>query len=87
MHYMVIWEFGPDHSLDATARFMETGAQPPEGAIMHSRWHDVAANRGFAITETDDVTNIAKWVRQWHDLLSFEIVPVINDEQMAEVLS
>ena len=87
MHFMTIWTFSPENRDTAVARFMETGAPPPDGVTMLSRWHDVAGGRGFAIAEADDPVAIAKWTRQWADLLSFEIVPVINDEQIAAVLS
>ena len=60
---------------------------PPDGVTMLARWHDVAGRRGFAISETDDPLAIAKWCREWNDLMSFEIIPVVNDAQLATVLA
>jgi hypothetical protein len=69
MHYMLIWAYGPDHANATVGRFAETGAPSPKDVAMQARWHDVAAKCGFAIAECDDVSNIAQWVRQWHDFL------------------
>jgi hypothetical protein len=87
MHFLTIWTFRPEHANSAIERFGETGAPPPEGVNMLARWHDVAGKRGFALSETDDPVAIAKWCHGWNDLLSFEIVPVINDEQLGAVLA
>lgn len=86
MNFMVVWTFKPDHSKDAIARFQETGGMPPAGVRMIARWHDVAGGRGFAITETDDPVAASKWCHDWTDLLSFEVIPVLNDEQLGQVL-
>ena len=87
MHFLVIWTFRPENSKEAIARFTETGAPPPEGVKMLARWHDVSGRRGFAISETDDSVVISKWCHEWSDLLSFEVVPVLDDEHLAQVLS
>jgi hypothetical protein len=68
--------------LDAT-----TGGMPPQGVTMLSRWHSIGSGRGFAIAETDDPVALSRWCREWSDLMSFEVLPVINDEQIAEVLA
>ncbi|NKB48478.1 MAG: DUF3303 domain-containing protein [Alphaproteobacteria bacterium] len=87
MYFMTVWTFSPENSQATIERFMETGAVPPEGVTMLSRWHDAAGHRGFAISETDDPIALAKWCRGWTDLLEFEIIPVLNDEQLAAALS
>lgn len=87
MRYMVIWQFRPNQADEATARFADTGGLPPEGVTMTGRWHDVGGHRGWAIAESDDPTAVAKWCRKWTDLLSFQIVPVLNDEEIGEVLA
>ncbi len=53
---------------------------------MISRWHCAQGLKGFILAETTDATAIAKWVQDWTDLLSFEVTPVINDEQIARVI-
>ena len=70
---------------EVAARFAEIGNEPLEGEKLLTRWYDVAGGRGFAVIETDDAAIIAKHNRLWTDLLTFEVVPVINDEQLAAI--
>ena len=86
MHYIVTWTFGPENHKSAVARFLETGAQPPNGVKMQSRWHDFAGNRGFAIVDTEEPSLVAKWCREWADLLEFEVISVLDDQQLANIL-
>jgi hypothetical protein len=86
MHFMVVWTFKPDHTKSTIARFNETGGAPPDGVKMVARWHDVSGSRGFAIAETDDAVAAAKWCHDWSDLLSFEVIPVLDDEQLVQVI-
>jgi hypothetical protein len=86
MHFIVIWTFRPENRQAVVDRFVETGGQPPVGVAMLSRVHDVSGSRGFALCSADDATAIAKWCRQWADLLTFEVVPVIDDGQLADIL-
>lgn len=87
MNFMTVWRFSPENAGATIERFMETGGQPPEGINMLARWHDVAGGRGFAISEADDPILMAKWCRGWTDLMSFEVIPVLNDEQLAAALA
>lgn len=67
-------------------RFTETGAPPPSGVKMIGRWHSVAGNGGFFLAETDDAVALARWLQDWTDLIDFEVVPVVTDEQVSEVI-
>lgn len=72
---------------DAThARFLESGAPPPEGVAMLGRWHSVAGNGGYLVAETDDPEALAGWLQEWTDLVTFDVAPVLVDEQFAEVI-
>jgi len=87
MKFLTTWKFAPEHRDAVVQRFGETGGPPPDGVTMLARWHDVAGRRGFALCETDDAIAVAKWCREWNDLLEFEIIPVINDEQLVAALA
>ena len=87
MHFHITYEFDSSQRNSAQDRFRETGALPPDGIEMLGRWHAAGGNKGFMLAETDDVVAIGHWVQQWTDLLSFEVTPVMNDEQVSEVLS
>jgi hypothetical protein len=86
MIFHVTYEYGPEDRDDAQARFKATGALPPDGVTMLGRWHSAEGHAGYTVAEADSATAIAKWIQQWSDLLSFEIVPVLSDEEMDEVI-
>ena len=54
---------------------------------MMGRWHVVGGRRGFLIAEASELEAVAKWTQQWSDLLTFEIDPVLDDEQFMQVIS
>ena len=87
MHFHISYTIGVDQRDAAEARFRETGAAPPEGVTVVGRWHDAAGRRGFMVAESVDATAIAQYMRAWTDLLTFEITPVIDDQQLTEIIS
>lgn len=86
MLFHIEYEFLAEVRKDAQDRFQETGAPPPEGVTMLGRWHTVQGRKGFMIAESDDPVALGKWTQQWTDLLTFQITPVVTDEQQLEVL-
>jgi Domain of unknown function (DUF3303) len=40
----------------------------------------------FILAETDDPKGIYRWVTGWADLIEFDVVPVIDDEEAAAIL-
>jgi hypothetical protein len=36
--------------------------------------------------ETEDVTLMQRWIAEWTDLMSFEVVPVVQSKQTAVAL-
>lgn len=86
MLFHITYEFSPHERDNAQERFKETGAPPPDGVKMHGRWHSAAGHVGFLIAESSDAVAICKWTQSWTDLLSFEITPVVTDEEVAEVI-
>jgi Protein of unknown function (DUF3303) len=86
MIFHITYQATPQLRNNAQQRFKETGAPPPAGVTMMGRWHSAQGLKGFAIAESEDAEAIAKWLHEWTDLLSFEVTPVINDEQFARVI-
>ena len=85
MLYMTTYEITPANRNDVQKRFVETGGPPPEGVKMLGRWV-TPGGIGFCLSESDDIVSVAKWIQEWSDLLTFEIFPLMTDEQYAEVL-
>ena len=86
MQFMVTYSIDIPQRAQAEARFLETGAVPPEDVQMLGRWHCTGERRGFMLIESNELSGITKFMRDWSDLLSFQITPVISDEQMAQIM-
>ena len=86
MQFVVHLVFDPEQRDAAQARFAETGALPPAGVKMTGRWHCVHGREVFLVCESNDATALAAWVQQWSDLLTFRVLPVIDDQQVAQII-
>lgn len=86
MLFMVSYEFHPDDRNVVQERFRTTGGLPGEGAKMVGRWHAVGGHRGFVLAETSDSIALGKWLQEWTDLLTFDVVPVNDDAQVMQVM-
>lgn len=87
MVFHITYSIKPGQRNDSQGRFRATGAPPPAGVTMTNRWHSAEGLKGFIIAESSDAEALARWTQSWTDLLTFEIVPVVNDEQLTRVLS
>jgi len=86
MTFHISYAFPSENRDDAQERFKKTGAPPPASVTMTGRWHCAEGLRGFIVAETDDAVAIGKWMQEWSDLLTFEVTPVLTDEQISEVI-
>jgi uncharacterized protein DUF3303 len=87
MKFMLIFSWKPaiearDHAI---ARFKTTGGQPPEGVQLLGRWTRADFNGGYALLETDNTTALADFAMMWSDIMELTIVPVLNDNELAQV--
>ena len=87
MQFVVHFQFGPEQRNAAQARFAETGALPPEGVKMTGRWHCVHGREGFLVCETNDAAALTKWIEDWCDLLTFRVLPVIDDQTVGQIIA
>ena len=86
MEFMIHYSLDTSNRDTAQARFLETGAPPPEGVTMTGRWHCIQGLEGFLLCESNDAAAIAAWMQQWTDVLTFRVLPVVDDETMAKVV-
>ena len=86
MLYMNIFHIAPENRDACIARFKEGKGQPPEGVKLVGRWHDIAGGRGFTLVESDDPVAVGKFIKEWIDVMSSEVIPLLSDEQLAKVL-
>lgn len=86
MTFHITYKISSERRNESQKRFKETGAPPPAGVKMTGRWHCAQGLKGFLVAESADAAAIAKWMQDWTDVLSFEVTPVITDEELARVI-
>jgi hypothetical protein len=87
MKFIVQWEGQPATQQSAIERFMKTGGLPPDGIKLLGRWHAIGELRGVAIVEANDPAAMMDWTLQWSDLFSFDVTPVMSDEELGAALA
>ncbi len=86
MLFMTRYSLNPEDRDAMQDRFKKTGGLPGPGVTMLGRWHDVAGCAGFVLAETTDSIALGKWLQEWTDGLTFEVVPVNNDDDVMKIL-
>lgn len=87
MLFCARYEYSTENRDAVHQRFKRTGGVPPAGVTMLGRWHSAEGNRGLLIAESDDASALATWLNEWTDLVSFDLTPLLTDEQFSEVIS
>ncbi|WP_234788238.1 DUF3303 domain-containing protein [Cupriavidus necator] len=52
---------------------------------MLGRWTSADLGSGFDLLETDDAAKLTEFAYQWSDLMELEIMPVLEDAELAAV--
>ena len=71
---------------EAIARFKSRGG-PPEGTKLLGRWTAADFSGGFLLLESNDVKALTEFSLMWSDIIELKIVPVIEDADLAIVLT
>ena len=87
MLFMVIESFRNQDAKSVYRRFRDKGRLMPDGLTFVSSWVQADLSRCFQLMECDDITLLQKWVAEWSDLTSFEIVPVVPGKDTAAALA
>jgi hypothetical protein len=86
MMFMVIETFRDHDAKSIYARLREKGRQIPDGLRFVNSWVSADLGRCFQLMEADDVTQFQRWIAEWSDLMSFEVVPVAQSRETAIAL-
>ena len=84
MLYMVIERFKDRDAVAVYRRFRDRGRMTPEGLAFHGSWVEANCDRCFQLMECDDPRLFQQWVKEWEDLVEFEIIPVMRSQEAAE---
>jgi hypothetical protein len=82
MRYMVVEQF-TQGARPVYERFAEKGRMMPSGLAYVDSWIDGSLQRCWQLMETEDPALFDEWTANWRDLMSFEIVPVVDSAEAA----
>jgi len=81
MKFVTTWCTRPEAAKSATERFLEKGANPPEGIQTIGRWHYADGSGGIHVFECDNAQAIRDFAQEWGDLLEIHTRPVVEDAE------
>ena len=84
MLYMIIETFRGGDPVPVYRRFRDRGRMAPEGLTYVSSWVDERLERCYQVMETDDRTLLDRWMKNWRDIVEFEVHPVMTSREAAE---
>ncbi len=82
---MVVEHFKDRDPAPVYKRFAEQGRLMPEGLSYVNSWIEVGMDRCFQVMETDDPILLQEWIKNWGDLVDFEVVPVVTSADMVKL--
>ena len=85
--YMVIENFRKGDARPVYRRFRDRGRLAPAGLTYVSSWVADKLDRCYQLRETEDRQLLDQWIRNWSDLVDFEVHPVISSKEAAEKIS
>ena len=87
MLFMVIETFRAHDGKAIYRRLRDRGRSMPDGLKFVSSFVTADLGRCFQLMEADDITLLQRWVAEWQDLMTFEIVPVVAGKDTAAALA
>ena len=87
MLFMVIEKFRDQNTEAIYRRLREKGRMMPDGLVFINSWVAADLGRCFQLMSCDEVAKFQDWIAHWSDLIEFEIVPVVEGRQTAEVFA
>lgn len=86
MLFMAIERFRNQDAKAVYRRLEEEGRMAPDGLEYKDSWVEADVERCFQLMECDDIGLLQQWVANWHDLVEFEIVPVVEGPETEEAI-
>jgi hypothetical protein len=86
MLFMAMTSYEVEKRDEVTKRLLEIGDKFPKGIKVIGQWSAIGGGRGFTLVEVDDPKVALTATMAWSDLLKFEIVPVIETEEVRKLM-
>lgn len=84
MLFMIIERFRNGDPVPVYRRFRDRGRLAPDGLKYIASWIDSRMERCYQVMEADDRALIDQWIAEWHDIVDFEVHPVMTSTEAAE---
>jgi len=81
---MVIERFRNGDAVPVYRRFRERGRMAPQGLAYISSWVNEELSTCYQVMETTDRSLLDEWMRNWSDLVDFEVHPVMTSQEAAQ---
>ena len=82
--YLVVERFRNGDAAPVYRRFRERGRMAPEGLAYISSWVTEDLSTCYQLMETADRALLEDWMRNWTDLVEFEVHPVMTSQEAAK---
>lgn len=82
VQYMVIETFRNGDPAPVYRRFRERGRMMPEGLEYVRSWVTDDLTRCFQVMQCADRALLDDWMREWSDLIDFEVLPVLSSAEV-----
>ena len=86
MLFLVHFKIKPEHRDANFNHLKERGREVPPGVKMSGPWYALNQQAGWAVAETDDFEDVAKWLFAWSDLNELEITPVVDEDTILDII-
>jgi hypothetical protein len=87
MLFMVIERFKDRDPRPIYKRLRKKGRTMPAGLTYVASWIEANFDRCWQVMECDDARLLQQWALEWHDLGTFEIVPVAASKDVQELMA
>jgi hypothetical protein len=81
---MVVEHFRNGDAVPVYRRFKDHGRMAPDGLTYVSSWVDETLTMCYQLMETTDRSLLDEWMRNWKDLVEFEVHPVVTSQEAAQ---
>lgn len=82
--FMIVEHFRGGNAAPVYRRFRERGRMAPEGVTYISSWVDESLATCYQVMEAPDRVLLDEWMRNWQDLVEFEVHCVISSQEAAQ---
>ena len=78
---MVVEHFRGGDAVPVYRRFKDRGRMAAEGLKYVASWVDEEFTTCYQLMQTEDRSLLEDWMRQWADLIEFEVHPVMTSQE------